>query len=142
MAMKKKKEPIDGITYEWLKNAITELDTETDDNGSKDDDKMFYKMVAMTAGGTPLYIVVGWSDGFDDAPPHTPYAYGTERICKMIAYNIGDFFDDCDMPYDIDGEGDVEDTNCEVHLSKKDVRHINSVAREVWNDWKDTLDRL
>jgi len=131
------------IDLDWLKKAITKLDTE-DKNGEKWNGHI-YKVVATTDEGTDLAIVVGWSDGFDEAEPHTPLADGTYRICAKIGYapaNLCWFdYDDWYMPYDLD-TGDVDDTDCEVYPTKSDVNWLNREARRIWKTYRHTLDKM
>ena len=144
MATKKRKklEDINKITPEWLKSVIAKLDTE-DENGEKSNATYIHR-VANTDYGTGLYIVVGWSDGFDKAEPHTKYAEGTYRLCAKIAYFPGypnGGYEEFYMPYD-PKTGDVEDTDSEVHPTKKDAEWLNREAKRIWNEYKDVLDAL
>ncbi len=45
------------------------------------------------------------------------------------------------MPYDLD-DGDVCDTDSEVRPYKYCADRLNREARDVWNEYKDTLDKL
>lgn len=145
MATKKRKklEEINKITPEWLKAVIVKLDTE-DENGEKSNATYFHR-VANTDYGTGLYIVVGWSDGFDEAPKHTKYAEGTYRICAKIGYASGTAgitgYEEFYMPYD-PKTGVVDDTDSEVHPTKKDAEWLNKEAKRIWNEYKDVLDAL
>ena len=103
--------------------------------------------VATTDGGTTLYIVVGWGDGFDEAPACTPNADGTLRICGKIGYQHAnnamqaDYEVDFYMPYD-PKTGDVDNTSTEVSSTQDSVDYLNEAAKRVWNDWKNDLDSL
>jgi len=106
-----------------------------------------YHKVAWTDQGTYLAIVVGWNDGFDEAPAGTPRADGTWRICAKVAYQHANNVMQCDfdvdwtMPYDKD-TGDVDDTSIEVDGGQSDVDWLNEQARRVWKDWRKVLDDL
>lgn len=137
------REAINKITYEWLADVIARLDKENPD-GTKSN-AVYWHKVAETEMGTGLYIVVGWGDGFDKAPKHTKFADGTWRICAKIGYASGTAgitgYEDFYMPYDLES-GDVYDTDSEVKPFKYCANRLNREAREVWNDYKDTLDEL
>lgn len=106
-----------------------------------------YHEVACTDKGTVLCIVVGWEDGFEEAPAGTPRADGTWRICAKLAYQHANNVMQCDydvdwlMPYD-PKTGDVDDTSTEVDGSRHDVKWLNEEARRVWKDWRKVLDNL
>ena len=106
-----------------------------------------YKKVAETDGGTGLFIVLGWSDGYDTAPAGTPNADGTWRINSKIAYQHSnnamqcDFDVDWNMPYN-PKTGDVDDTSTEVSATEDEVKRLNDEAWRVWKDWKNELDSL
>lgn len=106
-----------------------------------------YHKVAWTDKGTYLAIVVGWDDGFTEAPAGTPMADGTWRICAKVAYQHSNNVMQCDfdvdwlMPYDKD-TGDVDDTCTQVSGSRFDVKWLNEQARRVWKDWRKVLDDL
>lgn len=96
--------------------------------------------------GTTLVLVVGWSDGFEQAEPNTPMADGTWRICAKIGYQGRNEVTETDMdfvrmPYD-KKSGDVDDTSREVELTQEFVDEMNAEAERVWADWKDELDSL
>jgi hypothetical protein len=134
---------INKITHTWLSDVIACLDKENPD-GTKCN-AVYWHKVAETEMGTGLYIVVGWGDGFDEAPKHTKYADGTYRICAKIGYASGTAgitgYEDFYMPYDLES-GDVCDTDSEVKPYKYVTDRLNREAREVWHDYKDTLDKL
>ena len=106
-----------------------------------------FQKVAETDGGTGLFIVLGWQDGYDKAEPNTPNADGTYRICAKIAYQHSNNAMQCDfdidwyMPYNKQ-TGDVDDTCTEVSATKHDVKWLNDTAWRVWQDWKKELDSL
>ena len=106
-----------------------------------------YHEVAHTSKGTTLCIVVGWEDGFSEAPKGTPYADGTWRICAKVAYQHANNVMQCDydidwrMPYDKE-TGDVDDTSTEVSPSQHDVDWLNEQAERVWKDWRLQLDKM
>ena len=106
-----------------------------------------YHEVARTDKGTVLCIVVGWSDGFEEAPAGTPKADGTWRICAKVAYQHANNVMQCDfdvdwlMPYD-PKTGAVDDTSTSVDGSRHDVKWLNEQARRVWKDWRKVLDDL
>jgi hypothetical protein len=134
---------INKITYEWLADVIARLDKENPD-GTKSN-AVYWHKVAETEMGTGLYIVVGWGDGFDEAPMHTKYADDTWRICAKIGYACGTAgitdYEDFYMPYDTE-TGDVYDTDAQVKPFKYEADRLNREALEVWNDYKDVLDQL
>jgi hypothetical protein len=107
----------------------------------------YFKKVAETEGGTGLYIVIGWGDGYEKAEPNTPNADDTYRICGKIAYQHSDNIMQCDydwdwyMPYNKE-TGDVDDTDGMVEARQFDVDWLNKNAKRVWNEWKDKLDSL
>lgn len=137
------REKINKITHEWLAEVIDRLDQENAD-GTKSN-AVYWHKVAETEMGTGLYIVVGWGDGFEEAPKHTKFADGTWRICAKIGYACGTAgitgYEDFYMPYDPD-DGDVYDTDSEVTPFKYSADRLNREARDVWNEYKDVLDRL
>ena len=45
------------------------------------------------------------------------------------------------MPYD-PKTGVVDDTDTEVHPTKKDAEWLNNEAKRIWNEYKDVLDAL
>lgn len=106
-----------------------------------------HHQVAETGEGTVLCIVVGWEDGFDEAPAGTPLADGTWRICAKVAYQHANNCCQCDydvdwlMPYDPD-TGDVDDTSTEVNATVSDVNWLNKQALRVWKEWRKVLDKL
>lgn len=138
-----KRYTIDKITYEWLADVIARLDKENPD-GTKSN-AVYWHKVAETDSGTGLYIVVGWGDGFDEAPKHTKYADDTWRICAKIGYASGTAgisgYEDFYMPYDLDTE-EVDDTDSEVYPTKKDACWLNQEAQRIWDEYKDILDDL
>ena len=106
-----------------------------------------HHVVATTDEGTDLAIVVGWEDGFDEAPAGTPGADGTWRICAKVAYQHANNAMQCDydvdwlMPYDPD-TGEVSDTSMEVNGTAFEVRWLNAEAKSIWRDFRKTLDTL
>ena len=106
-----------------------------------------YKQVATTDGGTGLFIVLGWSDGYENAPEGTENADGTWRINSKIAYQHSDNAMQCDfgidwcMPYN-PKTGDVDDTSTEVEATEDEVKRLNDEAWRVWEDWNTVLDSL
>ncbi len=106
-----------------------------------------YHEVACTDEGTKLCIVVGWSDGFEEAPAGTPRADDTWRICAKLAYQHANNVMQCDfdldwtMPYNKD-TGEVDDTCTQVSGSRSEVKRLNEQARRVWKDWRKVLDDL
>lgn len=70
-----------------------------------------------------MYLVVGWSGGFENAEEGEPYADGEYRVCCKLAYNDSslqcDYDIDWTMPYD-EKDGEVDDTDStfdEGHVS-------------------------
>lgn len=106
-----------------------------------------YHTVDTTDGGTKLAIVVGWSDGFEEAKEGTPNADGTWRICAKVAYQHANNAMQCDfdidwaMPYNQD-TGDVDDTTTEVSGTADEVAWLNEEASRVWEEWHNELDDL
>lgn len=137
------RETISKITVEWLADVIARLDRENPD-GTKGN-AVYWHQVAETETGTGLYIVVGWGDGFEEAPKHTRFADGTYRICAKIGYASGTSgisgYEDFYMPYDPE-TGEVYDTDSEVTPDRRCADRLNREARDAWNDYKDILDSL
>lgn len=106
-----------------------------------------FTKVAETDGGTGLFIVLGWANGYEKAPEGTPNADGTWRINSKIAYqhnnNImqSDFDVDWYMPYNKKTSA-VDDTSTEVEATEAEVKRLNAEAWRVWKDWKNELDSL
>ena len=105
-----------------------------------------HHLINTTDGGRKLCIVVGWLDGFDEAPDGTSNADKTWRICGKIAYQPANSAMQCDFdvdwlfPYYENGEADT--TDIEVSGVQSDVDYLNEQANRVWEEWKDTLDTL
>ena len=137
------RETISKITNEWLADVIARIDRENPD-GTKGN-AVYWHKVAETETGTGLYIVVGWGEGFEEAPKHTRFADGTYRICAKIGYAGSTSgisgYEDFYMPYDPE-TGDVCDTDSEVTPDSRCADRLNREAREVWDDYKDILDSL
>ena len=93
----------------WANNAVRELQ-----NGSN---SCYYAYLGKSDCKTgKMYIVIGWSGGFDDNEQDNPNADGEYRICAKLAYNCDalqyDYEWDWEMPYD-EETGDVDDTDSE-----------------------------
>lgn len=107
-----------------------------------------FQKVAETAGGlTGLFIVIGWSCGYDECE-NNPNADGTYRIEAKIAYqhsnNImqADYDVDWVQPYDL-VLGEVDDTSTEIGDDYDDeVKYLNDEAAKSWERWKDQLDLM
>lgn len=106
-----------------------------------------FQKVAETDNGTSLFIVLGWSDGYDVAAPGTPNADGTYRINSKIAYQHSnnimqcDFDVDWNQPYNVE-TGEVDDTSTEVVATVAEVNRLNDEAWTAWKNWKNRLDTM